>query len=75
MSYSEIVPEPPLYFTNLYDNNKLEIIDFPEFSTRKSSFTHKIKEAFMPKSCECFLEEKIYWVSPKEILIEKELSF
>lgn len=75
LSYSQITPEPPLYFTNLFDNNKLEMIDFKEFSTRKCTFTHIIKEQFMPKSCECSIEEKIYWVSPKEILIEKELTF
>ncbi|EAR98876.1 GRAM domain protein (macronuclear) [Tetrahymena thermophila SB210] len=75
MVYSDIVPEPPLYFTNLYDNNKLEIIDYAEYSTRKCTFTHIIKEPFMPKSCDCFIEEKIYWVSPKEILIERELAF
>lgn len=75
VSYSEIFPEPPLYFTNLFDNNKLEMINFNEFSTRKCIFSSKTKELCMPKNCECIIEEKIYWVSPKEILIEMELSF
>lgn len=75
MRFTEISPDPPVYFTNLYENNKLEIIDFTEYSIRKCTFTHPIKEIFMPKSCECNLEEKIYWVSPKEILIERDITF
>ena len=71
----EIYPEPPLFFSDLYCNDTLEILTKPEFSQRNSSFTHVSKDSLFPSTCKCALKEKIYWISPKEFLVEREIMF
>lgn len=74
MTFTEIHPAPPVYFSNLYENNKLEVVDYADFSQRTCSFRHPISEPFMPKTCDCVMKERIHWVSPAEFIIDRELT-
>lgn len=74
MLTSEIYPEPPAYFTSLYEKNHSEILNFHDYSIRKTTFTHSLKQFYLPKSCDVLTEERIYWISPKEFIIEKIIN-
>ena len=47
--------------------------NFEDYSFREYRFIHPLeKMPFAPKECQCDMKDKIFWISDKEFVMERE---
>jgi len=76
ITISEIYPKIPGFFSDFENNDKLEILEYNDFSSREYKFEHPLNDGkgiFGQNLANVIYGKKIYWISPSEVLIERSL--
>ncbi|EAR85175.2 GRAM domain protein (macronuclear) [Tetrahymena thermophila SB210] len=69
-------PAPSSIYTDVSSTNYQEFLESNQFSTKTNQFIHPVREKVPmgPKTCQVNSEEKIFWLSSEEILIQREFK-
>ncbi|KAL4493634.1 hypothetical protein ABPG72_004127 [Tetrahymena utriculariae] len=69
-------PAPSSIYTDLSSTNYQEFLESNQFSTKTNQFIHPVREKVPmgPKTCQVNSEEKIFWLTSEEILIQREFK-
>lgn len=73
--FSDIYPDPPQFYSDLFSKEVKQILNCPDYSERTLEFTHYGKSALSPSKTKCLIKEKIYFLTPYEFIIVKDISF